>query len=228
MSYFSRVTLDPQRSDAGSLIRQLGAGAYREHQTIWRLFGHDPKAQRDFLYRRDEGQRYRRYYVVSHRQPQDDTGLWRIETKPYTPRLKTGGRLAFSLRANPVVTRVDEDGKRRRHDVVMDAKSRMAYKELPLAKRPVLAGLVEEAGWNWLLARAPKHGFEVSSRGVRVDAYRPQESGSRKRGENIRFSTLDFEGVLTITDADRFVDVLFRGLGPAKAFGCGLLLVRSI
>jgi len=228
MSYFSRVTLDRQRSDARQLMRRLGAGAYREHQTIWRLFGDDPKAQRDFLYRRDERQRYRCYYVVSHRQPQDNTGLWRIETKPYTPRLKAGGRLAFSLRANPVVTRVDEDGKRRRHDVVMDAKSRMAYKDLPPTERPVLASLVEEVGRDWLLARAPKHGFEVSPGAVRVDGYRPQESGSRKRGQNIRFSTVDFEGVLTVTDADRFVDVLLHGLGPAKAFGCGLLLVRPV
>jgi CRISPR system Cascade subunit CasE len=39
---------------------------------------------------------------------------------------------------------------------------------------------------------------------------------------------LDFEGRLKIVDADRFKQALFEGIGSAKAFGCGLMLVRRI
>ncbi len=43
----------------------------------------------------------------------------------------------------------------------------------------------------------------------------------------IALSTLDFEGQLQVTDPDHFLrNGLPAGIGPAKAFGCGLLLVR--
>jgi CRISPR system Cascade subunit CasE len=32
-----------------------------------------------------------------------------------------------------------------------------------------------------------------------------------------------FEGVLEVTNPQTFTDALFSGIGPAKAFGCGLL-----
>lgn len=37
---------------------------------------------------------------------------------------------------------------------------------------------------------------------------------------------VDFEGELQVTDLKRFTPILFNGIDPAKAFGCGLLLVR--
>ncbi|MEA2080768.1 MAG: type I-E CRISPR-associated protein Cas6/Cse3/CasE [Pseudomonadota bacterium] len=45
-------------------------------------------------------------------------------------------------------------------------------------------------------------------------------------GKEINFSTLDYSGLLTVTDPELFKAALFQGIGPAKAFGCGLLLVR--
>jgi len=40
--------------------------------------------------------------------------------------------------------------------------------------------------------------------------------------------TVRFDGLLRITDPDAFRATLIRGIGPAKAFGCGLMLVRRI
>lgn len=40
--------------------------------------------------------------------------------------------------------------------------------------------------------------------------------------------TVTFEGVLNVIDPDRLVMLLENGIGPAKAFGCGLLLVRRL
>jgi len=45
-------------------------------------------------------------------------------------------QLVFSLRVNPIVTRLSEAGKKQRHDVVMDLKKRMDYQSMPKADRP--------------------------------------------------------------------------------------------
>jgi CRISPR system Cascade subunit CasE len=37
---------------------------------------------------------------------------------------------------------------------------------------------------------------------------------------------LDFEGVLEVTDPVRFLAALANGFGRARAFGCGLMLIR--
>lgn len=40
------------------------------------------------------------------------------------------------------------------------------------------------------------------------------------------FSSMDLVGVLEVTDVEKFNNALFKGIGRAKAFGCGLMLVR--
>ncbi|MGA7978862.1 MAG: type I-E CRISPR-associated protein Cas6/Cse3/CasE [Chromatiaceae bacterium] len=39
---------------------------------------------------------------------------------------------------------------------------------------------------------------------------------------------MTFEGVLTVRDPHALVRHLENGIGPAKAFGCGLMMVRRI
>lgn len=228
MSYFSRITLFARDSDAQQLAGLLCADAYREHQTLWRLFADDPEAQRDFLFRREAAASALRYLVVSQRRPQASAGLWQVEPKPYEPKLAVGQRLAFALRANAVVTRADAQGKPKRHDVVMDAKTRLGYKDLPRAQRPPLSAVVQEAGVAWLGARAAKHGFRFNDAAVQVDGYR--QFRVRKPGVKrpVCYSTLDFQGLLEVTDPAALAQALRQGIGPAKAFGCGLLLVRRV
>ena len=40
--------------------------------------------------------------------------------------------------------------------------------------------------------------------------------------------SMAIEGKLKIVDIDRFKKALFQGIGSAKAFGCGLMIVRRI
>ena len=41
------------------------------------------------------------------------------------------------------------------------------------------------------------------------------------------YSTLDFEGVvLTVSDPAALVPAIAHGFGGAKAYGCGLMLIR--
>ena len=88
--------------------------------------------------------------------------------------------------------------------------------------KPALYDLVHEEGSKWLAARSERLGFRAIEECLTVDAY-TQHGG--KKG-TLKFSTVDFSGVLAVTDVDLFTRALFDGIGPAKAFGCGLLLVR--
>ena len=216
--YLSRLTLT-DHPDLHAIVRRLG-DAYREHQMLWQLFEPDPEAARDFLYRREVRQGRPRYFLLSRRPPVNDLGLWRIDPpKNFAPRLRAGQRLAFSLRVNPVISR---DG--RRHDIVMDRKHRMGWKKIPPAQRPPLQQVIQEAGSDWLRQRAERHGFEIDPDLLRIEGY--QQHQTRRGKRTIRFSTLDFTGLLRVTDPEAFAQTLETGIGPAKAFGCGLMLIR--
>lgn len=114
------------------------------------------------------------------------------------------------------------------HDVVMDLKHRTGYKDKASSDRPPLAELVQEAGLEWLQKRAERHGFLVQADAVRVEGYLQHRAFKQGGKKPIRYSTLDFAGLLTIDDAKLFQQALLHGIGPAKAFGCGLLLVRRV
>jgi CRISPR system Cascade subunit CasE len=224
--YFSRISLqafDPHRPK--ETMRILKSDDYALHQALWELFPKEPAATRDFLYRQDDSQRWPMFYLLSGRAPRQDHEVLRVETKPYHPRLENGDVLSFSLRANPVRTRKiggDNPKQRKRDDVVMHLKRRLAEQ----APEDVAsqAELAQEAGEQWLQRQARPHGFEVVS--VRADNYR--QLRLRARGKEIRLSTLDFTGLLRVADAEEFSKALIRGIGPAKAFGCGLMLVRRV
>jgi len=219
--YISRIQLRPNRASVPALVRLGGDEGYRVHQQLWRLF--QGKKQRDFLYRRENLSPLPAFITVSDREPSDPEGLWALDIKDYSPKLTAGTRLGFALTANPVVTRKDDTGRSHRHDVVMDAKQRRQATAQSEAKTDA----VRDAGLSWLSRKAESNGFAFEPTAVLVDGYRQHRLAKAGAGQ-IRFSTLDFSGVLTVTDADRFVQSLYKGIGPAKAFGCGLLLVRRL
>jgi CRISPR system Cascade subunit CasE len=221
---FSRVI--PRQNLGWSQVERLARlDSYGQHQAVWELFDLPPDtAGRGgaFLFRQEWHSDLPAFYVLSLQAPQDRTGLWDIQSKRYAPQIEDGDPLYFKLRVNPVVT---HNGKR--HDVVMDAKQRLGWKELPPVERPALSALAYEAGTAWLMGRAEKHGFSFASTSLMVDGYRTHAVHGRGR-TRIRFSTLDFSGVLTVVNAEQFLQTLYCGIGPAKGFGCGLLLVKRV
>ncbi len=219
MMYFSRIRPRPGHE----LDREIQLGlidGYGLKRLIWAFFSDGPDRGRDFLYRYDyEGNRPR-FFTLSSRKPRDESGRWLVETKEFSPRLSAGGTLFFSLRANPVRSKKAGDGRQVRHDVVMDLKKRGGF------RLPSQAALVQEAGEAWLAERADKHGFELVPSRVKADGYRRHSMKKSKSQKAIQLSTIDYEGFLKITNPDRFTRLLWQGIGPAKSFGCGLMLVR--
>lgn len=242
MSYFSRIQLDTAHPKAREALLMAGAGdAYREHQWLWRFFAADAGAARDFLFRRIEpqGGQPALVYTVSARAPQAPHPAWRVDTREYAPQVAVGQCLRFELRVNPVRSIRSDGGARSvRHDVVMHAKKqRMAangvqhWKQMQAETVDPTYELVHSAVSDWLLGGdgkdgvAARNGFAVLDDSLQVDAYL-QHRFPRRGAEPIRLSTVDLSGVLQVQDAERFRKALLGGVGHAKAFGCGLLLVR--
>lgn len=206
---------------------RIGAG----HKLVWTLFADEPDRSRDFLWRESEAGVF---YLLSSRPPEDRHGLFELDPpKPFAPELRTGDRLAFSLRANATVARGGGDGRRGKPcDVVMDAIRNIP----PGARAAARSEAVEAAGTRWLQAQGERRGFAIvcdrdedgeSERPMlRVTAYRTIRV--EHAGPTARLGILDFDGALEVRDPQLFLDAIATGFGRAKAFGCGLMLIRRI
>jgi CRISPR system Cascade subunit CasE len=224
--YFSLIT--PCAGQERAAAHEWMQGAYGEHQWLWRFFPATKGSPRDFLFRRSDLGDMPRFYVLSKRAPERAGPAWNVQSREYAPRLKKGDQLQFELRANPVVT-VARDGKSKRHDVVMQEKRRLlemrgyARWDAWLSEdRPGIYDIARETCAKWLSERGKRLGFEVDQESLSVEAYQQH----RGKQEMLRFSTVDFAGRLTVVAPDALANALFHGIGHAKAFGCGLLLVR--
>lgn len=213
--YFSKAVLNTSAGHA--VVGRIMRDGYALHKQVWQFF--PETLNRDFLYRRVDKDSVPTIYVMSQRVPVVADEGWFLETKEYCPRLQVGSRFMFSLRANPVVSRKsDQGGRGIRHDVVMDAK-----KANP--DNTDVRELEQEAGRSWLEPRAERNGFRVDT--LSVDGYR-QHRLRKSSGDKVQFSTLDFSGVLQVTCCEDFMKILQTGLGPAKGFGCGMIMIKPL
>jgi len=225
--FISRVRLRPDAKDRRQYWRLIEE-SYRFHALVWDLFGEDPDQKRNFLYRVDVSQKLPAFLVVSSDEPVNRFDVWDIVTKPYNPRLYRGQRLAFTLRANPVRKKRDNQKKQHRHDVVMESKFRLQQEQVPRSKWPDMPEIIQNAGYAWLASRSDVCGFQVNHNEVICDGYMQNRFKKPKGNHDVRFSTVEFSGTLTVTDPDVFVSTLYSGIGSEKGFGCGLLLVKPV
>ena len=223
--YMSRIRLQPNASENKDFWRSLG-NTYQVHRLLWSLFADDPQINRDFLYRYENMKGLPTIYSVSKRIPEDEGEVWQIESKLYEPILYVDQRLSFSLCANPIRTKRDDSGKQHRHDVVMNAKNQLKQEGVPRVEWPSEAEIVQEQGFEWLVRKGEQYGFSVEENEVRADGYRQERFYKAKGKHSVNISTIDFTGLLTVTDPEQFQNALYHGIGPAKGFGCGLMTVR--
>lgn len=217
--YFTRATLLPSARNTHWYRQALQRGAvYRDHAVVWRLFPGDGLA-RDFVFRvgAHRNDDTLQYYIVSRRKPVEVSEEIRAEVKPYRPRFSAGEKLAFSLRANPTVSRGVGGTRSKRHDVLMDAKKGKSGSGVQEA--------VADAAAGWLIDRGTSVGLRFDPDLLRFDRYQ-QHVSARRGGAALRFSSLDFDGMAVVADPELLTAALFNGVGHSKGFGCGLLMVR--
>ena len=225
--YFSLI--EPVSGSERDAVYQRTDGPYSDHQWLWRWFPSDPGSPRDFLFRRFDSRGPASFYVVSKRKPLDSLGAWKSQAREYRPDLAAGDEFQFDLRANPTV-RHGRDGTSKRHDVVMEAKRRLLaergltqWSDWTDGDKPADQDLAHTACCAWLARRGGRSGFEMNVDSVVLEAYERQKG---REDRTLAFTSVDLGGTLTVTDPTAFRDALFSGLGSAKAFGCGLLLIR--
>ncbi len=94
-----------------------------------------------------------------------------------------------------------------------------------------IKSIVDDALEKWMIRQGERHGFSLAKDDnnqykLQNSAYRWHSIKADKKKSG--FSSVDFLGDLEIIDVEKFTKALFRGIGRAKAFGCGLMLVRRI
>ncbi len=172
---------------------------YAWHQGIWQAFPGRDGDRRDFLFRVDDRSSSFRLYVLSHTEPAAPPwGRW--QSKAVGPSFLEHARYRFQLKANPTL-RQSESRKR--------------------------VGLCDETKLrNWMQRKADQHGFAVAAEELVITP--PMEETFVKHGRRGKHLAVDLRGVLTVTDRDRFRAAFETGIGSAKAFGFGLLLLQPI
>jgi CRISPR system Cascade subunit CasE len=219
VTHLSRVRLNP--------ARRAGRGVLGSRQAMHaavlacfpgRLADRTPER---LLWRLDPGEGEVLLYVVSPEQP-DFTHLieqagWPTlptwETREYTPlldRLAEGQTWRFRLTANPTRSRPPKDHARSQR-----------FGHVTVAQQQ-----------SWLVDRARRAGFELPPV-LGPDGEKRAEYGLTvrdrvvdrfKRGDRtVTVSRATFEGLLVVVDPAALRATLTGGLGPAKAYGCGLL-----
>ncbi len=208
MMFLSRLLLNPQHRQ---VQREL-SDRYQLHRTLMRAFPDIlPEGER-VLHRVETALRGGQIVVLvqSHTSPDWAYLLEKPhylqappEIKSIRYSLKEGAELHFRLRANPTIKTSSQ-----RHP---QKKTRV-----PLVH--------EEKQRAWLARKGEQHGFRILQQRIS----QPQTYRGRKHGSaSIQIFTVQFDGVLQVTDAARFTEALAFGIGPAKSFGCGLLSVAQ-
>ena len=219
--YLSRLTLNSAAS-AKTLMPLLNPpdpsmAADAHHRLIWSVFSDGRARERDFLWRHNG---MGNFMTLSARPPIENGLFLPPEFKEFGPRLQTGDRLNYVLRVNATRTRRIDRGKGRRVDVVMD----LLY-AVPAGKGRAEARhrLAADAADAWMKGQGPKKGYRPLT--TVTEGYFTLEMG-RKRREGATFGILDLRGEIEITDPSGFLVSLAQGFGRAKAWGCGLMLIR--
>ena len=213
MTYLSRLILNPRSRQ----VRNELADPYEMHRTVMKAFAGNLQDDERVLFRVDVPRSgIPTLLVQSRHAPNWDelSGKNYLLDKSYLPfgeenpalkemifiqKLRTGQRLAFRLRANPV-KRVKETRKR--------------------------IGLYKEEGQlNWL-KRKLRHTNAAGLLSARVVNESDQYSKlfkEKDRKKRMKFHAVLFEGILEITDQAEFQKMLTAGIGPGKGLGFGLL-----
>ncbi len=207
----SRLMLDPRSRQ----VQRESTDVYQMHRTIMKAFEKN-RQESGVLYRLENQKRNNQLTLLVQSTAEPDwssldgrsylqavdpfSGLPNPAVKRINMQFQKGQVLNFRLRANPSIKKKREG----RHS-----------NRVPLVR--------EEKQETWLKRKGQQHGFSpvrfwISGQGNRL--------GWKKNGQKRKKLTIydvQFDGVLAVVDPQTFADSLILGIGPAKAFGCGLL-----
>ena len=222
--HLSRVEIN-RDAPIGSLLPILdpcckNAAMEAHHRLIWSLFPGKHET-RDFLWRAaGDG----RFYVLSARKPQQCVLFCKLDCKPFSPNLRKGDRLFFSLRANATKDLPAKEAEKRsqRVDIVINA----LYRQKDKPRAEIRLETAQTEAILWLERIGKNNGFIPDSKMIHVDDYSVRKIRRYNNKQTATFGIMDIVGALEVSDPEKFISALQVGFGRAKAFGCGLMLIR--
>lgn len=208
MAYLTQVTLD-----FATAARLRLRDSYDWHQAVWKAFPGRDRERRDFLTRLDRRREGFRLLIVSPIEPVHPAwcpaGSECWKTTPIPEAYFTRRRYAFQLCGNPTrkVAVHNPDGSFRKNG-----------RRVPLGTREDLVA--------WINRKGEQGGFSVAEEVLRT--FSRGREYFEKNGMRGLHSAVEFQGVLAVTDPATFFETFSRGVGSAKAFGFGLLVIAPI
>lgn len=212
--YLSRLILNPR----SRRVQREMAEPYQMHRSIMRAFPDNLSSDEErILWRVDEHPRLGLMLLVQSWGVPDWTWLAEDSALGYllsmtepNPAVKSfdlhpvaGQTFTFRLRANPTVKK-DRPGKEQGHRVgIYDEESQLA----------------------WLARKGDQHGFRLLQAQVSRDAKIVNKKAIHRDDtvHDLKLLSVQFDGVLQVTDPDKLIAAVENGIGSGKGFGFGLL-----
>lgn len=183
---------------------------YQWHRALWMAFPETPDAERDFLSRVERKEREYLIYLLAARHPERPAwcplGNW--EVIKVKPAFLAHEYYRFDLLANPTrrVAKIGPDGERTKN-----------------GRR--LALLQPDDQVKWLQHKAEKGGFSILDYPP-LQLSKAQRMGFIRNGRRGCHFGVVFQGMLQVTDRGRFRQSFRYGIGSAKSFGFGMLMLH--
>ena len=185
---------------------------YDWHQRVWQAFGGRDGQTRDFLIRVDRKEEAYRVIILSTSVPSkpDWCPTDCFGTKVIPDDFFAHPRYRFSLLANPTKKlRVDNtNGSRKKNG-----------RRVPLTQRVDLIA--------WLERKAATGGFAINPDSLRTIP-RGREYFHKDGATHGTHTAVEFQGELMVADPAQFRATVADGIGSAKAFGFGLLVLAPL
>ncbi len=208
--FMSKIELDKRNR------KFVAMNEYQLHQFLWKGFsGFASREESGMLYNSTLRGTRQHILVQSLVEPRwseiQDKGVQAI-TKAFDPSFRESMQLRFQVTANATVDAMCSDGKRRRVPVGVASARKSESREQDLR--------------DWLNRKFALGGARVESLevGPPIDM-NFTKSGKRSRN-SIVISTVQFDGICTVENPEEFSNMHRRGIGRAKSFGCGMLMLR--
>lgn len=226
MSWLARLEVE-----AETAFKERIFDNYAWHKKLWDCFPNESDSKRDFLTRIDQVERIFRIWIMAKRKPVRPT--WcppdGFALKEIAPSFFTHRYYAFDLRANPVKALIERDAI---GNPILGPNGKWKRgKRVPLAKPEELrAWLIRKSE---VRCRDGATGLNVPG-GFRIVENKPLEASPltenhfRKNGQVGCHGGVQFRGTLEVTNTARFLGTYRSGIGSAKGFGFGLLLLAPI
>lgn len=202
---------------------------YLWHKKLWECFPGIPGDKRNFLTRIDTLEGAYRLWILAERKPV--CPKWcqteRFALNSIAESFLSHRYYAFDLRANPtkcVVQRGPAGETLRRAN-----GKRTHGKRVPLVNPDELRDWLARKGY----VRCSENGMDVPGGFCIVDSKPLEispmvENHFRKKDQAAFHGGVQFRGTLEVTDREAFIESYYRGIGSAKGFGFGLLLLAPI